>query len=67
VAAVSLNDTVGVNHTRGHRAAQATRFTRMTGGDVLGSVGELADGTGGSRDAVTGAAIGLYRKSRMRT
>ena len=66
VAAVSLNDTVGVNHTRGHRAAPATRFTRMTVGDVLGSVDELADGTGGSRDAVTGVAIGPHRKSRMR-
>jgi hypothetical protein len=38
----------------------------MTVGDVLRSVDELADGTGGSRDAVTGAAIGPYRKSRMR-
>ena len=33
--------------------------------DVLGSVDVLADGMGGSVDAVTGAAIGPYRKSRL--
>src|SRR5712691_2002794 len=38
----------------------------MTVSDVLGSVDELADGMGGSVDAVTGAAIGPYRKSRVR-
>jgi len=32
---------------------------------VLGSVDELADGTAGSVDAATGAAIGPYRKSRL--
>ena len=37
----------------------------MTAVDVLGRVDELADGTGGSGDAVTGAAIGPYRKSRL--
>ena len=37
----------------------------MTVVDVLGSVDELADGMGGSVDAVTGAAIGPYRKSRL--
>jgi hypothetical protein len=35
----------------------------MTAVDVLGRIDELADGTGGSVDAVTGAAIGPYRKS----
>ncbi len=38
----------------------------MTVADVLGSVDELADGTGGSVDAVTGAAIGPYRESRFK-
>ena len=33
---------------------------------MLTHVDELADGTGGSLDAVTGAAIALYRKSRLR-
>jgi hypothetical protein len=36
----------------------------MTVVDVLGRVDELAEGLGGSVDAVTGAAIGPYRKSR---
>jgi predicted nucleotidyltransferase len=39
----------------------------MTVVEVLGSVDELADGMGGSVDAVTGAAIGPYRKSRVIT
>jgi hypothetical protein len=39
----------------------------MIPADVLGRVAELTDGTGGgSVDAATGAAIGLYRKSRIR-
>ena len=38
----------------------------MTVVDVFGSVDELADGMGGSVDAVTGAAIGPYRKSRLK-
>jgi len=38
----------------------------MTAGDVLGRVDELTAGTGGSVDAVMGAAIGPYRKSRLR-
>lgn len=37
----------------------------MTVVDVLGRVDELAEGLGGSVDAVTGAAIGPYRKSRL--
>ena len=37
----------------------------MTVVDVLGHVDELADGTGGSVDVVTGAAIGPYRKSQF--
>jgi hypothetical protein len=36
----------------------------MTAVEVLGSVDELAAGTGGSIDAVTGAAICPYWKSR---
>jgi hypothetical protein len=38
----------------------------MTAVDVLGRVDELTDGTGGSVDAVMGAAVGPYRKSRIR-
>jgi hypothetical protein len=38
----------------------------MTAVEVLGSVDELAAGTGGSIDAVTGAAIGPYWESRSR-
>jgi hypothetical protein len=34
----------------------------VTAVDVLGCVDEVADGTGGSVDAVTGAAIGPYRE-----
>jgi hypothetical protein len=37
----------------------------MTAVEVLGSVDELADGTAGSVDAATGAAIGPYRRSRV--
>jgi hypothetical protein len=37
----------------------------MTALDVLGRADELTDGTGGSMDAVMGAAIGPYRKSRF--
>jgi len=33
----------------------------MTAVDVLGRVDELPDGTGGSVDAVMGAAVGPYR------
>ena len=36
----------------------------MTSVDVLGRVDELTDGAGGSVDAVMGAAVGPYRKSR---
>ena len=39
----------------------------MTALDVLGRVDELTDGTGGSVDAVMGAAIGPSRKSRFNT
>ena len=38
----------------------------MAGVGELGSVDELADGTGGSVDAVTGAVIRPYRKSRFK-
>ncbi len=38
----------------------------MTAVDVLGSVDELPDGTGGSVDVVTEAKIGPYRKSRLK-
>src|SRR5262249_12536314 len=56
----------GSAQTRGSKGpAQAPAFGRMTVVDVLGRVDERADGTGGSVDAVTGAAIGPYRKSRF--
>ena len=45
--------------------SQALWFTEMTAVEVLGSVDELAAGTG-SIDAVTGAAICPYWKSRSR-
>jgi hypothetical protein len=38
----------------------------MTVVDVLGSVDDLADGIGSPANAVTGAAIGPYRKSKMK-
>ena len=38
----------------------------MTAVDMLGRVDELADGTGGSVDAVTGTAIGPYRESQFK-
>ena len=52
--------------TRRQRIAQALWFTEMTAVEVLGSVDELAAGTGGSIDAVTGAAICPYWESRSR-
>ena len=55
------------DHTRRQRVAQAPGFTGMTAVEVVGSVDELTDGTGGSVDAVTGTAIGPYRKSRLTT
>ena len=39
----------------------------MTVVDVVGRVDELADGTGGSVDAVTGAAIGPYQESQLKS
>jgi hypothetical protein len=66
-AGVSLNATVGVTNPLGMAEAQSPRVAKMTGVDVLGRVDELTDGTGGSVDAVMGAAIGPYRKSRLTT
>jgi hypothetical protein len=63
-AAVSLHDTVGVT-TLGGSAAPAPGVPRVAAVDGLRRVDELADGTGGSVDAVTGAAIGSYRESRL--
>ena len=64
-------DGVFGRHGRGYQnmrqwVAQTLGCTGMTAVEVLGSVDELADGTGGSVDAVTGAAIGPYWKSRRR-
>ena len=42
------------DHTRKQAAVSAPGDARMTAVDVLGRVDELADGTGGSGDAVTG-------------
>ena len=50
---------------RTRRGAHAPGGARMAAIGVLGSVDELADGTGGSVDAVTEAAMGPYRKSRF--
>jgi hypothetical protein len=54
------------DHTRRQRVAPAPGVPGVAVVDVLGRVDELADGTGGSVDAVTGAVIGPYRKSRVR-
>lgn len=54
------------DQTRKQRAAQAPGFTGMTAVDMLGSVDELTDGTGGSVDVVTEVRIGPYRKFRMK-
>jgi len=51
----------------GNVGAQSPRVAKMTAVDVLGRVDELTDGTGGSVDAVMGAAIGPYRKSRRKS
>ena len=48
------------------RGEHAPRAANMTAAGVLGRVDEVTDGTGGSVDAVMGAAIGPYRKSRIR-
>jgi len=51
---------------RKRRGAQSSGVARMTAVDVLGRVDELTDGTGDSVDAVMGAAIAPYRKSRLK-
>ena len=47
------------------RGEHARGAAKMTAADVLGRVDELTDETGGSVDAVMGAAIDPYRKSRF--
>jgi len=54
VAAVSLEAVIAAIKLARQRIAQALWFTEMTAVEVLGSVDELAAGTGGSIDAVTG-------------
>jgi len=63
---VSLNDTVGVTRLGGTGPHRPQGSPGMTVVDVLGSVDDLADGMGGSAEAVTVAAIGPYRESRVR-
>jgi phenylacetate-CoA ligase len=62
---VFLNDTPRSDHTRKQGAAEATGIARMSADDVLGGVDELAEGTSGSVDAVTRAAIGPHWGSRI--
>jgi len=65
-AEVSLNRAVEVTNP-GHAGAHtALEIDRMTVVDVLRRVAELAEGLGGSVDAVTGAAIDPNRKSRLK-
>ena len=54
------------DQSRTGRGAHSSEVDRMTVVDVLGHVDELAEGLGGSEDAVTGAAVGPYHKSRLR-
>ncbi len=63
-AGVSLNATVGVTNPR-NGGGTIPSVAQMTAVDVLGRVDELTDGTGGSVDAVMGATIGPYPKSRV--
>ena len=55
----------GVTTLGGNGPHRPQGAPRMAAVGVLGSVDELADGTGGSVDTVTGAAIGPYRKFRL--
>jgi hypothetical protein len=61
---VSLNDTLRSDHTRKQGAAQTTGIARISAVVGLGRVGERADGTVCSVDAVK-TGIGPYRKSRF--
>jgi hypothetical protein len=54
------------DHPRGMAGTQSPRVANMIAADVLGRVDELTEGKGGSVDAATGAAIGPYRKSRLK-
>ncbi len=63
---MSLNDTIGVTTLGGkgpHRRWGSPGWTAIA---ELGRIDELADGMGASVDAVTGTAIGPYRKSPPR-
>jgi hypothetical protein len=62
---VSLNATAGVINP-GNGGGTIPKVRQNDCRYVLGRVDELTDGTGGSVDAVMGAAIGPYRKSRLR-
>jgi len=57
----------GSDQTRKHRVAQAPGFTRRTAINLSGVLNQLTDRTVYSVDAATGAAIGPYRKSRLKT
>src|SRR6516225_802637 len=64
-AAVSLTGTVRVTNPRSAGVAQAQGFARRTAINQSGRVNELTGGTVRPADAVTGAEIGPYRKSRL--
>jgi len=59
VAAVFLEPVIAAIKLGGN-GSQALWFTEMTAVEVLGSVDELAAGTGGSIDAVTGGGQSVH-------
>jgi hypothetical protein len=66
-AAVSSEWRGQSDQPRSSGVAQASGFVRRTAIKLSGRVNELTDGTVCAVDAATGAEIGPYRKSRLKT